>query len=332
MLTKIDASLLGALRCFEAAGRLLSFTRAAESLNLSQSAVSQQMRHLEERLGYPLFVREARSLKLTREGDALLKTTARALDDIQQTIQRLAVSQAPLQVNCLPSFAMQWLMPRLSAFLQQQPDVLVRLTAEFQALDRQSMDEGNIDVAVRYDPVQYRHVQAEVLMDEYLIPVATPEYLEQHPGFEKGASLDGVVFLHDASPWTGSREFDEWRTWLEAFHPAWLARLEGPQFNFSSLAISAALSHQGVAMGRTALVHDEIMSGRLVNVFGKHVRASARYVLLTRRPEDRRAAAFATWLRGECGRFETARAALLAPHPGGRRKSRHASSGRDASA
>lgn len=225
----------------------------------------------------------------------------------------LPTATESLQVNCLPSFALQWLMPRLSAFLQQQPDVPVRLMAEFQALDRQSMNAAEIDVAVRYDPVQYRHLHADVLMDEYLVPVATPEYLVQHPGFAAGVSLDGAVLLHDASPWAGAAPFDEWRTWLEVFHPAWLADLEGPQFNLSILAISAALSHQGVAMGRMALLDDEIRSGRLVNVFGQHVRAPARYVLLAHRAEDPRVAVFSAWLKDECARFVAARTALLVP-------------------
>lgn len=310
---QLDSSVLGALRCFEAAGRLLSFTRAAESLNLTQSAVSQQIRQLEDRLGYLLFLRQPRSLKLTPKGEALFETTTRALDDIQQTIRRLDLPNAPLQVNCLPSFALQWLMPRLTEFHRQQPDVSVRLKAEFQALDRQAMDAEDIDVAVRYDPIRYNRLQADVLLDEYLIAVATPEYLTRHPGLSSGVSLDGVVLLHDASPWVGAAEFVEWRTWLEAFHPAWIAHLDGPQFNLSSLAIGAALNHQGVAMGRTALVYDELMSGRLVNVFGRHVRAPARYVLLSRRPDDPRVAIFSSWLKAEFARFDTSRMALLSP-------------------
>lgn len=103
----------------------------------------------------------------------------------------------------------------------------------------------------------------------------------------------------------------EWRTWLEEVRPAWTAHLDGPQFNFSSLAITAALNHQGVAMGRAALVHDEIASGRLVDVFGTHVRAPARYVLLSRHPDDPRTEAFSNWLKAECTRFDAARSRLL---------------------
>ncbi|WP_176039624.1 LysR substrate-binding domain-containing protein [Burkholderia stabilis] len=304
---RLDGSILGALLCFETAGRLLSFTKTAQAFNLTQSAVSQQIRHLEDRLGYPLFVRQARGLKLTGKGEVLLGTMSGAFGDINRTLDALGMSDAPLQVSCLPSLALQWLMPRLTGFHRQQPNVSVRVKAEFQVLDRQAMESDDIDVAVRYDPVQYSRLHADAILDEVLFPVATPAYLAQHPAFVSGESLDGVVLLHDAAPWAGAPEFVEWRTWLEAVHPAWLAQLDGPRFNFSSLAITAALNHQGVAMGRSALVHDEIASGRLVDVFGAHVRAPARYVLLSRNPDDPRTAAFSDWLKAECARFDEAR-------------------------
>lgn len=308
---RLDGSILGALLCFEMAGRLLSFTKTAQAFNLTQSAVSQQIRHLEDRLGYPLFVRQARGLKMTEKGEVLFETMSRAFVEINQTLQELGMPNAPLQVSCLPSLALQWLMPRLTEFHRLQPSVSVRLKAEFQMLDRHAMDTDDIDVALRYDPVQYSRLHADVILDEYLVPVATPEYLAQHPSFAAGKSLDGVVLLHDAEPWVGAAEFVEWRSWLEVAHPEWAKHLDGPQFNLSSLAISAALTHQGVAMGRTALVYDDLRSGRLVNVFGRFVRAPARYMLLCRKPEDQRVAVFSDWLKAECKRFNEARMQLL---------------------
>jgi LysR family transcriptional regulator, glycine cleavage system transcriptional activator len=308
---RLDSSILGALLSFETAGRLLSFTKTAQVFNLTQSAVSQQVRHLEDRLGYPLFVRQARGLKMTEKGETLFQTMSRAFLDINRTLQELGMSSAPLQVSCLPSLALQWLMPRLIEFHRQQPGVSVHLKAEFQMLDRQAMDTDDIDVAVRYDPVQYSQLHADIILDEYLFPVATPVYLAEHPAFASGESLEGVVLLHDAAPWVGAPEFVEWRTWLEEVSPEWTTHLDGPQFNFSSLAIAAALNHQGVAMGRAALVYDEVVSGRLVNVFGKYVRAPARYTLLSRKPDDQRTAAFSDWLKAECARFDDARRRLF---------------------
>ncbi|WP_246189264.1 LysR substrate-binding domain-containing protein [Pandoraea anapnoica] len=311
MLMQLDSSILGALRHFEAAARLSSFTRAARELNLTQSAVSQKIRYLEDRLGYVLFVRQARSLKLTENGEALFDVTVRALGDIAVTLQRLGISNAPLQVSCLPSFALQWLMPRLTDFHRQEPGVSVRLKAEFQSIDRQSMRADDIDVAVRYDPTQYSEVKAAVLLDEFLVAVATPAYVAAHPGLTDDGAFRDVVFLHDASPWDGATEFVEWRTWMDANHPGTTQDIDGPQFNLSSLALTAALNHQGVAIGRTALIHDDIRSGRLVPISGKPVKSPARYVLLSRDPLDRRTAIFSEWIQQECRRFDHDRLSTL---------------------
>ena len=308
---QLNASILGALKCFEVAGRQLSFTKAAQVLNLTQSAVSQQIRQLELRLGYPLFVREARGIRLTAKGQILFDSAGRAFLEISQTLAQLGLSNAPLQVSCLPSLALQWLLPRLTDFHLQQPEVVVRLKAEFQTVDLYAMSVDAIDIAIRYDPIDYSQIQAELLLDEHLIAVASPQYLVQHPAFSRGESLDGVVLLHDASPWMGAPEFIEWRTWMHSAQPQWVDCLDGLQFNLSSLAITAALNHQGVAMGRTALVYDELKSGRLVNVFGTAVKAPARYVLLLQQPQDPRVAIFVDWLKAECLRFAGLRKAML---------------------
>lgn len=304
------SSILGALKCFEMAGRQLSFTKAAQALNLTQSAVSQQIRQLEDRLGYPLFVRQARGIQLTSKGLVLFDTTSKAFLDIDQTLQQLSLSNTPLQVSCLPSLALQWLLPRLTEFHFQQPDVSVRLKAEFQILNQHAMNIDDIDVAIRYDPTHYSQIQADIILDEYLIAVASPEYLAQHPSFANGENLNSVTLLHDAAPWMGAPEFVEWRTWLEAARPEWIEQMDGLQFNLSSLAITAALNHQGVAMGRTALIYDELKSKRLVNVFGTYVKAPARYVLLSRQPKDPRVMAFTSWLKAECKRFDGLRKLL----------------------
>jgi LysR family glycine cleavage system transcriptional activator len=308
---QLTTSILGALRCFEATGRFLSFTKAAQALNLTQSAVSQQIRQLEDRLGYRLFVRQARGLSMTSQGRILFETTATAFLDISETLRKLSFSDAPLQVSCLPSLALQWLMPRLTEFHRQKPDAAVRLKAEFQTLDRHAMDTDDIDVAIRYDPVEYGQLHADVILDEYLVAVATPQYLASHPRFAAGQTAADVVLLHDSTPWVGAAEFVEWRTWMEAVRPGWIEHLNGPQFNLSSLAISAAMNHQGVAIGRSALVYDELRSGRLVSVLERHVKAPARYVLLARQPDDERTVVFTAWLKEECDRFDKARKAWL---------------------
>src|SRR5271156_1570131 len=112
----LDSSLLGGLRCFEVAARLLSFTKAETELSLTQGAVSQHIRHLEDRLGYALFTRQHRAIALTQKGATLFDCTSSAFLGIEKTLNHLGQSKAPLQINCSPSFALQWLMPRLIDF------------------------------------------------------------------------------------------------------------------------------------------------------------------------------------------------------------------------
>lgn len=307
----MDAALLAGLRCFEAAGRLLSFTKAAQALNLTQSAVSQQIRHLEDRLGYLLFVRLHRGLRLTTQGVALLECTTRVFADLQRTLTTLASPDTPLLVSCLPSFALQWLMPRLVEFHRIEPSVTVRLKAEFQTLDLQAMSSDAIDVAIRFDPRHYQDLTATLLLDEFIVPVATPQYLAEHALFAAGRSRRGVTLLHDAAPWDGAPAHIEWRTWIEATKASWIKPLDGVAFNLASLAIGAALNHQGVAMARTALVVEEVRTGRLVPALGRAVPAPARYVVLTRASKDRRVERFVAWLRSECERFSEARNRLF---------------------
>lgn len=303
MATDIDASILGSLRCFEAAARHLNFTRAAAALHLTQSAVSQQIRILEDRLGFPLFARHPRGLKLTPEGHLLFESVRTAFAEIGATLHHLGSVNPTLQVNCLPSLALHWLVPRLGDFYRQHPNVSVRLTADLRELDPQTMREEAVDLGIRYEPYR-RDSEAEVLMAEYLFPVATPEYLARYPAFAAGQSCEGVVFLHDASPWVAAPEYCEWQLWLTAEYPEWLPKMPGPEFNMASLMISAALNHQGVALGRTAIVADELESGRLVDVFSKPVRAAANYILLEGNSKHPHSAMFRRWISSQFKQFE----------------------------
>ncbi|AHI67416.1 LysR substrate-binding domain-containing protein [Burkholderia thailandensis] len=312
---KLDAPLLGALRCFEAAGRLGSFTKAAGALHLTQSAISQQIRQLEARLGYPLFVRHARGLELTPKGSVLYEATATAFGSLGRTLRQLSAPDAPLQVSCLPSFALQWLMPRLSEFHRLHPQTPVRLRAEFHAIDRETMRADDIDVAIRWDPFDYRALHVEPLFDEYLVAAAAPAYLGRHPPRATAKWISSVVPLHDASAWPDAPRYVEWRTWLDAVVPGYAGELRGPEFNLASLAIGAAVAGQGVVVCREALVNDEIARGRLVNVLGCRVPAPAQYKAICAQPEDARVKMFVDWLRAESDDYAARRHTAAARAP-----------------
>ncbi|GLQ86713.1 LysR substrate-binding domain-containing protein [Dyella flagellata] len=308
----LDPSILGMLPCFVAAARLKSFTKAAQALHLTQSAVSQQIRHLESRLGYELFVRQSRGLALTPKGELLYRAAAGALGDLKEALHELSNPDASLQISCLPSFALQWLVPRLQAFRSVHPDISVRLRAEYQDLDLGALETEGIDIAIRYVPVTNDTPYCRTLFDEYLLVVATPEYLRDHPPSATKTWLSSVTLLHDAEPWDNAPALIEWKTWLDAVTPGQIDMVHGLEFNLASLVISAALNHQGVALVRHALVAEELASRRLVAVLGKYVRAPAKYVLMCRQPHAHRVAAFMEWLTSEAQQFDQTR--KLAPN------------------
>lgn len=302
-----STSVLGALRCFHVVASKLSFTRAATELCVTQGAVSQQIKQLEDHLGFKLFIRSSRSLTLTRKGEALHNVMGRVFSETSAILEELQVPDAALQISCSPSFALHWLAPRLASFSAQHPHTPVRLVAEFQDLNCEELARGQIDIAIRYDPKNYNDVIAEDLLDEFIIPVSTPSFVEEKGPLE----INDVHFLHDSEPWVGAPQYCEWIDWIEKNRSDYIGRIGGTQFNLSSLALGAALKNQGVAMGRMALVYDDILSGRLVFPFGGATHARSRYVLIRRDVADKRVTIFTNWLRDECNRFRHERDNLL---------------------
>lgn len=307
----LDASILASLRCFDVAARLLSFTAAASQLHLTQSAVSQQMRQLEQRLGYALFLRQHRRLQLTAQGERLQRSVSLALQDIENTLQHLAAEAQVLQISCAPSFALDWLMPRLAGFQHQYPAITVRLRAEFQRMRRQDMLAAGVDISIRYDPDEDAELPAVPLLDEFLLPVASPVFLAANSAPGTQASL---TRLHDTAAWDGAPAFAEWQCWQQhapAGYQFQASAWQEVECNLASLVQAAALNHQGVAMARTAQVLDLLETGRLQRVFPAVVAAPARYVLRCLRPEDRRVQLFCQWLQQECLQFARQRQAVL---------------------
>lgn len=301
------------LRCFEAAARAQSFTQAASELCLTQGAISQQVRELEERLGMPLFRRLPRQLVLTEEGEQLRDAVTPAFDDLELALVRLQDPRAegPLALSCYSSFALLWLMPRIGAFYREHPLIDLRVSAEFHALEMATVLNEGIDAAIRYDPGEYRDLEATPLLDEYLLPVASPAFVRAHPRLRGPADLDGSMLLHDAIAWPGIEPEAEWRCWLSAVGVDVSGMAHGRRFNLSQLAVAAALDAQGVAMGRIALVLEHLHSGRLVPLFGRAVRSPAAYRLVHVAKPHARVGVLAQWLRDECERFRQQRDEVL---------------------
>jgi DNA-binding transcriptional LysR family regulator len=313
--SRLSNSLLAWLRCFDAAARQASFTRAAAELCITQGAVSQQVKQLENWLGRPLFLRTPRTLVPTPEGQWLAVVLRESFGAIESTLAQMRHvpdTHAAATLSCSPSFAMQWLTPRLGGFFLQHPDVGLRVFGEFHRIDRTRMVRDGIEAAVRFDPGGYTDLEATEFLDEWLVPVASPAFVAAHPDLRDAPDrLRPEWLLHDGSAWEGADTFEEWQHWFAsvgATPPAWNA---GPQFNLSQLAVGAALAGQGIAMGRAALVLEDVVAGRLVPLCSRCVPSRACYSFVTAPQAGPAMARVREWLLEEGERFRQVRAVSL---------------------
>ncbi len=310
---RLTPSQLAWLRSFDAAARHGSFTKAAAELCITQGAVSQQVKQLEDRLRRPLFLRTPRALVPTPEGKWLAVVLRESFDAIESTLaqMRQPAEAATATLSCSPSFAMSWLTPRLGDFFRQHPHTGLRVFGEFHTLDRTRMVRDGVEAAVRFDLGGYRDLAATVFLDEWLIPVASPEFLARNPPITTPEDLHGDWLLHDGSAWEGADTYEEWQHWFAqrgATPPPWAG---GQQFNLSQLALGAALAGQGIAMGRAALVLQDVKAGRLVPLLGHSVPSRAAYSFVTTPHPSPAMELVREWLVQEAQRFCAERAQVL---------------------
>ena len=284
---------LNGLRAFEAAARHLSFTLAASELNVTQTAISHQIRRLEEELGIRLFIRQNRALALTPEARDYLPGVRAAFNDLRLATDRLLRKEDDkvLTVSTLASLAAKWLLPRLTDFQEQHPGIDVRITTSTGLVDFQ---RDNVDAAIRYGRGQWPGVRADWLMADELFPVCSPSLLRADKPLRRPGDLRNHPLLH-----TSNTNSDDWRLWLTAAGlPVDIARQPGITFDMIFMTIQAAIDGIGVAMGRTSYVQDDIAKGRLVVPFKIALPADAGFYLVA--PEGRREppklTAFRQWL------------------------------------
>ena len=250
---------LNSLKSFEAAGRLLSFTRAAHELNVTQAAVSHQIKLIEGYLDVTLFVRTPRKLVLTEQGRALLPDIIEAFDKLSNAIG--AVRQEPsskmISVRLAPSFAAKWLSPRLKYFWLQHPEIDLCLYHAHPAVE---FDREEIDIAVTYGKGDWPGVVADPILSLDFYPVCTPAFMSNDRPLSNIDNLRYYSLLHDAN-------YECWSDWLR------LAKLDGINANKGTIIddtnvlIQAAVDGQGVALGSTTFVQDLLDSGKLVKPF-----------------------------------------------------------------
>ena len=282
---------LNALQVFVSAARAKNMTRAAERLHLTVSALSHQVRALEQRLGYSLFTRGPRGLALTPEGSLLLERIAPHLDAIDNALRPLRTRRDNvLSLSAMPSLASSWLMPRLPKFVARHPDLELNLDSSIELID---FADCRFDAALRYGPGQWDGVTSELLFEEWLTPVASPALLAGRK-----------PTLEDLADWPLLCPEDPWPHWFETFGGTAPKRFVA-SFSDSETRQRAAVEGIGIALGRMTMVRPLIESGMLIAPFPERLRARyAHYLVYPQRAREHAAfRTFREWLLEEAAIF-----------------------------
>jgi LysR family glycine cleavage system transcriptional activator len=285
---------LNALRAFEAAARLSSFTRAAEELCVTQTAVSHQVRQLEESLGQALFVRGPRRVELTPHGLLWASALGDAFGRLYSANRSLRVAKPNARpvvaVSVLPSFASRWLVRRLGRFLTTHPHVDLRISPSSELVD---LNTAELDVGIRFGAGRYPGLKVERLCGDAWLAACAPT-LKGRSKLKTPADLVGVRLLHDDNY--------GWKPWFEARNIKHVDVERGPLMTDSSMVVEATLQGQGVGLVRLSLAVDALASGQLIKLFPRLALMPtpySYYLALPRRPVRPEVRAFCDWLRQE---------------------------------
>ncbi len=261
---------LNSLRAFESAARLLSFTKAADELSVTQSAVSHQVKGLEDWAGLPLFRRDGRAVALTEAAQKFLPAVTQALDQLAlagRKLQAVDPGQGWLTVAVMPSFAGKWLVPRLAAFRAKHPNIDVWVAS----FERQTGGlDAEVDMAIRYGREDWPGLTRIKILGEELFPVCAPALAQQ---LKDPTDLARVTLLHDELR-------EDWTMWLRTAGVTTVDATRGPGFDDSGLLIQAAIEGLGVALGRSVLVKGDLEAGRLVRPFATALPSESAYYLV----------------------------------------------------
>lgn len=255
-----DLPSLNALRVFEAVARLMSFTKAAEELCVTQGAVSRQVRNLEEELGLPLLIRQPNNLALTRDGEKLFHAAASAFAQIREARRAIREKTATLKIICAPTIATRWLIPRIYRFHEENPTLQLQLSTSVSLIDfRQYTD---FDAAITYgEPINGEGLIADPLFREILFPACAPQLLSSGRPLETYADLSRHTLLHS------SLERVWWKAWAKKAGIARLKSAGDTCFELEESMIQAVRVGSGVSLVNIYFVQEEIASGELVYPF-----------------------------------------------------------------
>lgn len=281
---------LTSLRAFEAAGRHLSFTKAAAELAVTQAAISHQVKSLEEHLGKPLFLRLPRQLELTGAGKTLLPVVRNAFDHVGNAVAGLTddLLSSAVTVRLAPTFAAKWLSPRLQEFRKKHPHIDLSLTHSNAAVD---FANQAVDLAVTYGRGKWRGVVADKVLSIDFFPVCAPGYMHGDHPLTELQNLRHHTLLHDA-------DHRNWSDWLKLNDVTDIDPKRGTISDDTNVLIQAAVNGLGIALGSTPFVTDHLESGRLVKPFDMTLHSDFAYYVVCPKKHLKRPAvrAFREWL------------------------------------
>ncbi len=276
-----------ALLCFEAAARLKSFSRAAEELSITQSAISHQVRGLEEQLGTPLFRRLGRTIEPTDAGLDLLETARRTLGSLSAGLSRLEyyVKEGSVVVSCLPAWGRHWLLPRLPSLRERHPDIDPWVVSTYMDVDFVHTES---DCFIAYGDGHWPSLECVELYRETLAPVCAPSVARKLGKKPRAERLHAAGLLHDEG-WEG------WASWFQLAGLTESAPVAGTSFSDHGLMLDAALDGQGVALGSLTLAQQALAEGALVQPFAETMATGLGWYLVGETQRLARPEALVVW-------------------------------------
>jgi LysR family glycine cleavage system transcriptional activator len=282
-----------AIRAFEAAARNGSFTTAADELNVTQSAISHQVKRLEGFLGVKLYVRAPQGIELTSAGQSYLEELTGIMDRLDESTRRLCGPDQPtlVRIRATPAFTTRWLLPRMHRFQAKHPDLDYDISIGFPPTD---FSGGNVDLFIHWGAEPVEGSRVEPFFDSVRAPVANAAFLERVPKIERPADLLTVTLLRD-------KVQDGWSQWFKSCGVVPPATPRGPCFAHCELVLRAAETGQGVALPYTALIQEELESGHLIRLFDQETPPVTIYSIAYQESVARDPAirAFRDWLVDE---------------------------------
>lgn len=291
-----------ALRTFEAAGRNLNFTRAANELGLTPAAVSYQIKEIEDQFGVALFTRTSRSMQLTPAGSTLFEATVDALDTLKRAAgraRRMARGEAHLRLSLGARFATNWLLPRLSQFRAAHPTLELTFDITDQIRD---FDVDDVDIAIRFGAGNYEHTRSERLFDIVVVPICSPKLIEASPGLKEPRDLfDHMLCYVDCK--VDGMIWPNWPMWMAA---AGIDDFDDSQcvaFSDSSHVVQAVIDGTAVGLVELSMIASDLAQGRVMRLFDIGISVAQEYAYHLVYPEsssqDPRVLAFREWILNE---------------------------------